>query len=126
MNLPNDWSSSSRIKVAMLSAAVLGIGALALIPLATTRTTAPPAASTPIETKLASIPVEGMICLSCAATIKQKVKALPGVVGAQVHFANRVVVINYAASQPDVSVRAAATINSLGYKAGEPAVAHEL
>lgn len=96
-------------------------GALVLLPLASPNT-APSIMAEPVETKLASIPVEGMVCLSCAAAIKQKVKSVPGVVDAQVHFANKVVVVNYAASQPDVPVRAAAAINSLGYRAGRPHV----
>lgn len=122
MNLSNAWPSNSRIKVALLAAGLLAIGAAILVPLASEPTAAPPAASRPVETRLASIPVEGMVCLSCAATIKQRVKALPGVVDAQVHFESRVLVINYAADRADVPARAAAAINSLGYKAGQATI----
>lgn len=122
MNLSRAWPWTWRTWAVLLSAGMLAIGALALGPLASSRTDVPPDVSMPEVTRLASIPVEGMVCLSCAAAIKQKVKALPGVLDAQVHFANRVVVVNYAASRADVPARAAAAINSLGYKAGQPTV----
>ncbi len=121
--MPKIFPSSSRAKIALLSAAALGIGALTMVSFGASRSPAPPAASKPAAMKLASIPVEGMFCLSCAATIKQKVKSLPGVVDAEVHFADKVVVVNYDASRTDVPVRAAAAINALGYKAGTPTVA---
>lgn len=121
MNVRKPWLTNSRTGVVLLvTAGALVVGGLAVFPLASIRTAAPPVASDPVETKLASIPVEGMICLSCAATIKQKVKSLPGVVDAEVHFANKVIVINYATSQTDVPMKAVSAINSLGYKAGDP------
>lgn len=118
MNLFKSLGPRSRMGAALIvGAGVLVVGGLALNPLTTIRTSAPPAASAPAATRLASIPVEGMICLSCAATIKSKVKSLAGVQDAEVHFREKVVVVNYRADHPDVPTRAVAAINSLGYKA---------
>ena len=121
MTEPNPPSDKRWQPVALIGAAgALVVGAIAFLPLASTRTAVPVPTGKPIETKLASIPVEGMVCLSCAAAIKQKLKSLDGVQNAEVHFAERVVVVNYAASRPDIPLKAVAAINSLGYKARPP------
>lgn len=122
MNLPEIRHPNARAKIGLLAAGTLGIAVLTIVSFAAPRSAPPPVVSKPVATKLASIPVEGMFCLSCAAKIKQTVKSLPGVVDAEVHFANKVVVVKYDASRADVPVRAADAINSLGYKAGQPTV----
>lgn len=100
----------------------VAVVALLAVPLASTRTDAPAAAAKSVDARLASIPVEGMVCLSCVATIKQKLKAIPGVQDAEVRLAQKVVILNYRADQPDVPTKAAAAIDDLGYKAGKPMV----
>lgn len=74
------------------------------------------------DLKVAAIPVEGMACVSCAATVKRAVKGIDGVTDAEVMLAKRSVKVTYAPSRvsPD---RVASVINSLGYKAGVPAIA---
>lgn len=72
------------------------------------------------EAAAATIPVKGMVCLSCAATIKQKLNSLDGVISAEVLLAEQTVKIRYAAGDPGIPAEAAAAINSLGYKAGTP------
>lgn len=78
----------------------------------------PAAQNTAVRT--VGIPVQGMTCISCAARIKQHVKALPGVSNVEVVLAKRVVRVTYAANQPNLPSRAVASINALGYKAGSP------
>lgn len=68
----------------------------------------------------ATIPVKGMVCLSCAARIKQKLNSLDGVISAEVLLAEQTVKIRYAAGDHEMPAKVAAAINSLGYKAGTP------
>ncbi len=78
------------------------------------------AASQPAaELRAVSIPVEGMVCISCAATIKRTVKAIEGVTGVEVMLTKNSVEITYAPSRVSPE-RVAAAINALGYKAGTP------
>lgn len=68
------------------------------------------------------IPVEGMSCGSCAATVKRTLKDIHGVDDAVVDLGERKVTVDYDPRQlaPD---RLVAAINGLGYKAGAPAEA---
>ena len=65
------------------------------------------------------IPVDGMACVACAASVKSAVKALPGVVGVEVNLEKRNARVTYFASllTPDQIV---AAIDKLGYTAGMP------
>ena len=84
------------------------------------------AAETPAATsdnqpalKTIVIPVQGMACVVCAATVKNAVKSLPGVSRVEVSLEKRGAHVTYAPNKlsPD---RIAAAINKLGYKAGIP------
>ena len=70
-------------------------------------------------TKTTFIPVEGMSCSSCAATVKRAVKGLNGVTEVEVSLEHRGARVRYAEGKvtPD---QIAAAINQLGYKAGHP------
>lgn len=72
------------------------------------------------DLKIAFIPVDGMACVSCAATVKRTVKAMDGVSDIEVMLAKRSVRVTYAPGRvsPD---RIAAAIDEIGYKAGTPA-----
>lgn len=80
------------------------------------------AASQTADFKVATIPVEGMVCISCAASVKQAVKALDGVSTVEVMLTKGSVQVTYAPSRlaPD---RIVSAINALGYKAGAPSAA---
>jgi copper chaperone CopZ len=69
--------------------------------------------------KVVDIPVDGMACVACAASVKSAVKALPGVVGVEVNLEKRNARVTYFASllTPDQIV---AAIDKLGYTAGMP------
>lgn len=84
---------------------------------------ASPSAAQSTAVRTVAIPVQGMTCISCAARIKQHVKALPGVSNVEIVFAKRFVRVTYAANQPNLPGRAVASINALGYKAGTPVAA---
>ncbi len=79
--------------------------------------------STPSEQqigpKFVVIPVEGMICISCAATIKSAIKRMEGVFNVEVNLESRLARVTYVPAKlsPD---RIVAVINKLGYKAGTP------
>lgn len=81
-----------------------------------------PAASQTADLKVATIPVEGMVCISCAASVKQTVKALGGVSAVEVLLTKGSVQVTYAPSRlaPD---RIVSAINALGYQAGTPLAA---
>lgn len=106
----------------VLAVAGVGIGAVASISRVGPEDAATPRAhaAQSVATRVVNMPVDGMVCLSCAATIKQKLKALEGVSNVEIVFAQRLFRITYFANRPDVPRRAAAAINNLGYKAGAP------
>lgn len=68
------------------------------------------------------MPVTGMSCVSCAATIKRAVKAMDGVSRVEVSLANRTMEVTYDPSAVSPQ-QLAATVNDLGYRAGAPAKA---
>jgi copper chaperone CopZ len=69
--------------------------------------------------KVVEIPVDGMACVACAASVKSAVKAIPGVVGVEVSLEKRNARVTYFANPltPDQIV---AAIDKLGYAAGTP------
>ena len=77
------------------------------------------AASNEAGTKTVVIPVEGMTCASCAATVKRALKAVDGVVEVNVSLGQRSARVRYIEGRvtPERLVEA---INKSGYKAGTP------
>lgn len=71
--------------------------------------------------KTVTLPVEGMSCGSCVASVKRTVKGLPGVTGVEVSLEKRQARVQYEEGKitPD---RIAAAIRDLGYKTGEPVI----
>jgi len=69
--------------------------------------------------KVVDIPVDGMACVACAASVKSAVKALPGVVGVEVNLENRNARVTYLANILTAD-RIVAAIDKLGYTAGVP------
>jgi len=69
--------------------------------------------------KTIDIPVEGMACVVCAATVKKTVKSLAGVSRVEVSLEKRGAQVTYEPDKvsPDTIV---AAINKLGAKAGSP------
>lgn len=106
----------------VLAVAGVGIGAVAAISRAGPEVVVTPRAhaAQSVATRVVDMQVDGMGCLACAASIKQKLKSVEGVKEVEIIFAQRLFRIGYFASRPDVPRRAAAAINSLGYKAGAP------
>jgi copper chaperone CopZ len=66
-----------------------------------------------------TVPVEGMICVVCAGSVKRTLKAIDGVQDAEINLEKRNATIRYedGAVSVDQLTRA---INQLGYKAGAP------
>lgn len=71
------------------------------------------------DLKTVVIPVEGMACIACAASVKRALKAIDGVSAVEVNLGQRVARVTYAPAKvaPD---RFVAAINELGYRAGTP------
>jgi copper ion binding protein len=71
------------------------------------------------DLKTIVIPVEGMVCFACAATVKKAIQSLDGVVGVEVSLEKRNAKVTYAANKVSAD-RIAAAINQAGYRAGVP------
>ena len=71
------------------------------------------------DLKTVVIPVEGMACISCAATVKRTIKSMDGVSHVEVNLALRTAQVTYTPEKlsPD---RIVAAVNKLGYRAGPP------
>lgn len=71
------------------------------------------------NTKEVTIPVEGMSCNSCVASVKSSLKPMEGVEKVAVSLVDRNATISYDPEKitPEQVQKA---INDLGYKAGEP------
>jgi mercuric ion binding protein len=71
------------------------------------------------DLKTIVIPVEGMVCFACAATVKKAVKSLEGVRDVEVSLEKRTAKVTYAAHKLSAD-RIVAAINQAGYRAGLP------
>src|SRR2546427_7980038 len=71
-----------------------------------------------IDTKAVDIPVEGLICVACAARIKQTLQGIDGVKDVRVDLEHRSVRVRYIEAKTSVASLVIA-INGLGYKAGK-------
>jgi copper chaperone CopZ len=80
---------------------------------------APEATTSKTDLKTVIIPVEGMICISCAGTVKKALKSLSGVSRVEVDLEKRTAQVTYASDQVSAD-RMVAVVNKLGYKAGVP------
>jgi len=110
----------------VMAAVILGVGTLTL---ALARQPATRAASQggrprPVATASARIPVTGMTCPVCVASVKEALLAVSGVETADVSLERREVVVRYDERQVLLSQLVAA-INRTGYRAGTPIVPRE-
>jgi len=82
----------------------------------------PPVANQAAHLTTVVIPVEGMSCVSCAASVKKALAAIEGVDRVEVSLGERSARVGFDSSRvsPD---RLVAAINELGYRAGAPAEA---
>jgi Cu+-exporting ATPase len=71
--------------------------------------------------KTVTIPIEGMSCSACAARVKRALKAIDGVVEAEINLEHRNARVRYVEGKVSPE-RLVAAINQLGYKAGTPRI----
>lgn len=71
------------------------------------------------QTRMVTIPVEGMVCLACTARVKSALKAINGVAEVEVNLADRVARVEYVEGKVSAEQLVSA-INRLGYRAGPP------
>jgi copper chaperone CopZ len=69
--------------------------------------------------KTAVIPVEGMVCVACAAMVKKALKSLTGVSNVEVSMEKRTALVTFEAGKVSLD-RIVAAIDNAGYKAGTP------
>jgi len=72
------------------------------------------------ETKTVLIPVEGMSCVVCAASVKKALQSIDGVQEAEISLERREARVRYVEGKVSPEQLVAA-VNKLGYKAGAPA-----
>lgn len=81
-----------------------------------------PVQNTPVtRTVTVSIPVEGMICVVCASSVKRTAQGVDGVRDAEVDLAGRRARISYVEGMTSPE-QIAAAIASRGYKTGLPVI----
>lgn len=66
-----------------------------------------------------TIPVEGMSCNACVASVKKKLKSMDGIEKVEVSLEHRQVTFGYEADEV-TPAQVQAAINEIGYKAGKP------
>jgi copper chaperone CopZ len=71
------------------------------------------------ETKTVRMPVEGMSCVVCAASVKKALQSIEGVQEAEINLERREARVRYVEGQVSPEQLMAA-VNQLGYKAGAP------
>jgi copper chaperone len=74
------------------------------------------------DMRTVTVPVNGMICMVCAGSVKNALKAVHGVQKAEVNLEKHNVTVQYENGKVSVDELTRA-INQLGYKAGVPAPA---
>jgi copper chaperone CopZ len=78
-----------------------------------------PAGMPGAQVKTVVIPVQGMVCVACAGTVKAALKSINGVSRVEVSLEKRTAEITYAPEKASRDQLIAA-INKAGYKAGTP------
>ncbi|MGE0622892.1 MAG: heavy-metal-associated domain-containing protein [Pseudomonadales bacterium] len=76
--------------------------------------------STEVAGETVLIPVEGMSCVVCAASVKNALQSIDGVQEAEIDLERREARVRYVEGKVSPEQLVAA-INQLGYKAGAPA-----
>ncbi len=71
------------------------------------------------ETKTVLMPVEGMSCVVCAASVKKALQSIDGVQEAEINLERREARVRYVEGKVSPKQLVAA-VNHLGYKAGTP------
>lgn len=70
------------------------------------------------EVKLIEIPIEGMSCMSCVATVKKSLSSIDGVVEVKVSLQDKNATVKYDPKKVTTE-QLKNTINKIGYKAGD-------
>ena len=110
--------SRTRLSIAII--ALLGTG-LALYLVATPWQSRPSPATAEPNATVVNIPVEGMSCASCVASVKKAVSSIDGVTAVDVSLEHRQAKVRYVPDKASAQ-QIAGAINKLGYKAGEPKI----
>ncbi len=74
---------------------------------------------TQAPTKIVIIPVEGMVCVSCTASVRKALKSMDGVTDVKMSLESRTARVQYVEGKTSPEQLVAA-INHLGYRAGTP------
>jgi len=114
-------TQGNRARVALFALAALG--ATAGVPSTGCKRDTPASAQT-TEAKRADIrtvkvPVDGMICMVCAGSVKNALKAVHGVQNAEVNLEKHYATVEYEDGKVSVE-ELTRTISQMGYKAGAP------
>jgi copper chaperone CopZ len=110
-----------RVRDTMLCTTVMAAIFLASTPLGVHKPALAQAAQSKPALKTVIIPVQGMVCVVCAATVRQAIKSLDGVTRVEVDLAQKSARVTFAPERMSAD-RIAAAINNIGgaFKAGTP------
>ena len=104
----------------LVAAAAADLGCDRAQPSAGSSSSATTSPSTAADVKTVTVPVEGMSCAACAASVR-KVASIDGVSSVEVDLQHRRAKVRYAPEKSSPQ-QIAGAISKLGYKAGEPKV----
>lgn len=113
---------TARAPAWFMFAVLAAFGAGATIMFVTGKQEAHPAANAEVSSigmKAVRIPIQGMVCTVCAASVKKTLLSLEGVQGAEISLERREAQVQYIEGKVSAQQLVAA-IDQLGYKAGEP------
>jgi len=103
--------------VTVLAVVVLGAGLFMRGRRQPTHSQVPPSMA---DTKTVIIPIEGMVCASCTASVKRKLQSMDGVTEVEVSLERRETKVRFREGKTTPE-KLAAAINEVGFKAGAPA-----
>lgn len=117
--MPRPQGNRIRAAVLGLAALVVGVAVSSTACRRDATATAQAAAPNHVEMRTVTVPVNGMICMVCAGSVKNALKAVHGVQKAEVDLEKRNVTVQYEHGKVSLDALTRA-INELGYKAGVP------
>lgn len=117
--MPRPQGNRTRAAVWGFAALVLTVAVSSLACQRDTTASSHTGQPTRAEVHTITVPVDGMICMVCAGSVKNALQAVRGVQKAEVDLAKRNVTVQYEHAKVSVDELTRA-INQLGYKAGVP------
>ena len=117
--LDDKTSRTARLRAALLwiSPVIVIVAAIVAYSASTSKDSKSPNSSAG-QMQTISMPLEGMVCVSCAARVKRTLKGMEGVQDVEVNLERREALVRFS-PEKITPERMESAINALGYKAGK-------